>query len=280
MKLEDVILRDTRANQPAANTVAAGTLYYVTDEEVTERSSGSAWESYSDADTGITELTGNITAGPGSGSQVATIADEAVTYAKMQHATESRLLGRGQGSGAGDVQEITLGDGLELSGTTLNASAPGETYALVTVANIENVLLDVFSGNFDIAAGDTIRIEIFGDIFNNTGGARTFSVAVAIGAEVIEMTGAGNVSNATISVVQALAYIQVKTAAIMRMQLAGRISPANPDVTPVTDVPRSVWGFSTSDFTGTQTIKIQVKASVAGASSTFTAGYRILHLKA
>lgn len=46
-KLEDVILRDTRANQPAATTVGAGTLYFVTDEDVTERSSGTAWESYS-----------------------------------------------------------------------------------------------------------------------------------------------------------------------------------------------------------------------------------------
>jgi hypothetical protein len=51
-KLEEVILRDTRANQPAAGDVAAGTIYYVTDENVTERSSGSAWEDISDASSG------------------------------------------------------------------------------------------------------------------------------------------------------------------------------------------------------------------------------------
>jgi hypothetical protein len=49
MNLEDVILRGTRAGQPAANTVAAGSLYYVTDENVTERSTGAAWEDYSDS---------------------------------------------------------------------------------------------------------------------------------------------------------------------------------------------------------------------------------------
>ena len=45
----DIIQRDTRANQPAAGSTPAGTLYYVTDESVTERCTGSAWEDVSDA---------------------------------------------------------------------------------------------------------------------------------------------------------------------------------------------------------------------------------------
>lgn len=55
MKLENVILRDTRANQPAATAVAIGTWYYVTDESVTERSNGTAWQDCSDAGSGIPE---------------------------------------------------------------------------------------------------------------------------------------------------------------------------------------------------------------------------------
>jgi hypothetical protein len=50
--LEDVILRDTRASQPAANAVAVGTIYYVTDENVTERSNGTSWDDISDAGSG------------------------------------------------------------------------------------------------------------------------------------------------------------------------------------------------------------------------------------
>lgn len=46
--LSVVIVRGTRAAQPAANTVAIGTLYYVTDESVTERSNGTTWDSFSD----------------------------------------------------------------------------------------------------------------------------------------------------------------------------------------------------------------------------------------
>jgi len=84
---------------------------------------------------GITQLTGDVTAGPGFGSQVATIAadavttakildanvstakiaDDAVTYAKIQNVAAARMLGR-ENSGAGDVQEFALALGLYLDG--------------------------------------------------------------------------------------------------------------------------------------------------------------------
>lgn len=75
---------------------------------------------------GITELTGDVTAGPGTGSQVATIGNDKVTYAKMQNVTAaSRLLGRGSAAGAGDPEEISLGTNISMSGTTLNVSGGG-----------------------------------------------------------------------------------------------------------------------------------------------------------
>lgn len=52
------------------------------------------------------------------------IADHAVTYTKLQEVlVASRLLGRGSMGGGGDVQELTVGAGLTLSGTTLSAMA-------------------------------------------------------------------------------------------------------------------------------------------------------------
>lgn len=45
--LSSVIQRGTRVIQPGAATVPVGTLYFVTDEFVLERSSGSAWQSES-----------------------------------------------------------------------------------------------------------------------------------------------------------------------------------------------------------------------------------------
>lgn len=54
-----------------------------------------------------------------------TIDNDAVTYAKIQNVSAtSRLLGRAS-SGAGDVEEITIGSGLTLTGTTLSASGGG-----------------------------------------------------------------------------------------------------------------------------------------------------------
>ncbi len=69
-------------------------------------------------------LTGDVT-GIGTGSFAATIANDAVIYAKMQNVSAaSKLLGRGD-SGSGDVQEITLGSNLTMTGTTLSASGGG-----------------------------------------------------------------------------------------------------------------------------------------------------------
>ena len=69
-------------------------------------------------------FTGDVT--KAAGGTVQTIASSAVTYAKIQDiSAASRLLGRGAGAGAGVTQEISLGTGLSMSGTTLSASAAG-----------------------------------------------------------------------------------------------------------------------------------------------------------
>jgi len=67
-------------------------------------------------------LSGDVTNSAG----VVTIANDAVTYAKIQNVSAaSRLLGRGSAAGAGDVQEISLGSGLSMTGTTLSATGGG-----------------------------------------------------------------------------------------------------------------------------------------------------------
>lgn len=78
-------------------------------------------ETKADIDAVLTSLTGDVTTA-GAGAATATIANDAVTFAKFQNVATSKLLGRST-TGAGDVEQITLGTGLSFSGTTLNASA-------------------------------------------------------------------------------------------------------------------------------------------------------------
>ena len=57
-------------------------------------------------DSGITQLTGDVTAGPGSGSQVATIAAGAVTLAKMANIATNTVIGRST-AGTGAPEALT-----------------------------------------------------------------------------------------------------------------------------------------------------------------------------
>lgn len=72
-RIQDIIQRSTRALQPLATAVSIGTLYYVTDEHVMERSTGAAWQSVSDTmtgDSGTGGLKGLVPA-PGAGDTAA-----------------------------------------------------------------------------------------------------------------------------------------------------------------------------------------------------------------
>ena len=75
--------------------------------------------------------TGDVT--NAAASLAMTIAADAVTYAKMQNVSAlSKLIGRGD-SGAGDPQEITLGAGLTMTGTTLAASGGSSLGGAATI---------------------------------------------------------------------------------------------------------------------------------------------------
>ena len=104
-------------------------------------------------------LTGDVT-GSGTGTFSATIANDAVTFAKMQNIPTSRLLGRYSAS-TGDIEEIQLGTNVSLVGDTLTvASYPssGDT-GYVQYSDGSGGFLSAASFTFD---GDTQRLTVKG----------------------------------------------------------------------------------------------------------------------
>jgi hypothetical protein len=87
-------------------------------------------------------LTGDVTTFPP--STTATITPHAVTFNKIQTVHADKLLGRGHGAGTGDVQEITLGNRLSMTATTLNVD--GENGGFVPVSTGAEPLVIVSNG--------------------------------------------------------------------------------------------------------------------------------------
>ncbi len=161
------------------------------------------------AGSGISELTGDVTAGPGSGSQPATIPADTVTYAKMQNiSAASLLLGRGSAAGAGDPEEISLGAGLTMTGTVLDApggaggiteltgdvtAGPGSASQVATIA--ANAVTDT-------KLRDSGALSVIGRSANSTGDPADISAVAASGSVLRESgstVGFGTVATAGIA---------------------------------------------------------------------------------
>jgi hypothetical protein len=115
----DVIMAGVVGSRPAFGT--AGRLYYATDEGILYRDSGSAWVKIGASDHADLD---NLTAGnphtqyrlTATALITTDLADDAVTYAKIQNVATDRLLGRDT-AGSGDAEELTVGGGVEFTGS-------------------------------------------------------------------------------------------------------------------------------------------------------------------
>lgn len=147
---------------PALGTPASGTLTNCSGLPVT----GTTF-------TATDKLLGRSTSGAGAGEEITCTAagrallDDADAAAQRTtlgltevSATASTLYGRGSASGAGALEEITLGTNLSMSGTTLNAAGGGSSNSFETIAvsGQSNVVADSSTDTLTIAAGTNITI--------------------------------------------------------------------------------------------------------------------------
>lgn len=131
-------------------------------------------------------LTGDVT-GSGTGSFAATISDNAVTYAKMQPVSTTSLL-LGSSSATTPVQEISLGAGLSMSGSTLSATGSGGTVSSVGLSMPSGFSV---SGSPVISSGTlAVTTSLNGVIHGN--GSGFVATDVNLSNEVVNILGTAN----------------------------------------------------------------------------------------
>lgn len=157
-RLIDIILRGTRADQPLAADTPPASLYFVTDESVTERVSddGTSWEDYTDsggAGTGTVTNTGTLTA------------DTVIV-----------------GNGGVDVKALALGTALQV--LRVNAGATAVEFAAASGGGTPG--------------GSTTQLQYNNaGAFGGTTGATTSGGAVTLVAPVLGTPASGTLTNCT-----------------------------------------------------------------------------------
>jgi len=136
-------------------------------------------------------LTGDVT-GSGTGSFAATIANNAVTYAKMQAASAVAKLIGSDASGTA-LSEITLGTNLSMAGSTLNAAVASGS---VTSVNADGGTTGMTFSGGPITSSGTLTLGGTLDLDNGGTGAVTASDArtnlgLAIGTDIPALDGTG-----------------------------------------------------------------------------------------
>jgi hypothetical protein len=157
-----ILQRGTRASQPAATAVAAGTVYCVSDEgNILERSTGAAWTAFSPTGSGsgtVTHTAGALTASAvmvGNGSDDAKVLASLGTTTTVLHGNAAGLPTFGAVALASDVSgdlpfaNLTQIAGLSVLGVTGSSTAD---VAAITAGTDGHVLQRVSSSSMTFAA--------------------------------------------------------------------------------------------------------------------------------
>jgi hypothetical protein len=127
-----------------------------------------------------------------------------------------------------------------------------------------------------IAAGDTIRFEMFGYVRNNTGATQTIRLAIGVGSLDLEVAGSATVATATDTPVFVRGYIGVVSSGQTYVSAEASMNPVAGAGATATGIRRNAWQQSTSDFTGAHTVRIAGRGSTSASGLLLrVAGYSI-----
>lgn len=200
------------------------------------------------------------------------IADNAVTYAKMQDtAAASVVIGRGSAS-AGDPQELTTDQGVKIDGTTVLGPRRYSNTAASTIANTaaETAFTQTITlAANELAAGRTVRLTMFGTI-STTAFSPTIALKVKIGSTTVINPGPFTVNGLTDAGWMGIIQMQCFTAGGSgTVDSQGKFSVYS-TITTTLEVHAANAGTATIDTTASQAVTITAQWSAASASNSIT----------
>mgnify|MGYP001591429441 CR=1 FL=1 len=192
-----------------------------------------------------------------------------------------KLLGAGEGSSV--VDEITLGSGLAMTGTTLSATnntsevvgagAPNQSFDLTNGGGGGAVTI-ISKSIAGIATGDQLAIEVWYTILNNSGSNALYTTVFSLGGLNMTCADAGNTTASATArasrVSGGMFSISASNLAYAQQSGVGVLTPTAADAGGSLTVAasRQGWNTSTSDLTGTQTIVFSVASSTVTTTQT------------
>ena len=141
----------------------------------------------------VTEMTGDVTS---TGANVVTIGNDKVTYAKMQNIATDRLLGRDT-AGSGDVEELTVSNGIEFTGSTGIQASTRTLSTITTAVTINNTAAETTIFSYTIPANTVgsdgrLTLDILSTFLNNSGANRGWRMRVKLGGSTVLDFETGN----------------------------------------------------------------------------------------
>lgn len=188
------------------------------------------------------------------------VIDTAADYVQFLDATDGavkRTLASAIGSGGG-------GGGGGGGGVTTYADAINQTITMTAAYDT------LCSELCTMAVGDTVVLELNGVIYNDSGAGRTYRWQFSIGSlstEVVPAVSLTNTTNYTPFFIRAVASVSATnlTRVTVLCGLAGP-APANSSTSTVGNNFRQSWNTTTSDLTGSNTVKLEMRSDTTAAT--------------